>query len=687
MHMRLAPRIIWIPAVAAFAAFAASLPGLRVGPGTGMAAGPRADTGWVELQYRGRIGEVDVGPDGRLWMGSAQGEIFSADSVNGDWRMAAGPPPLPEDSFDIGVFLPHIDRVTWVGPRTAIASGYVGQGESQTHDRVLRTTDGGVRWDTVSFGDDQWVYDAFVDRAGGVWMGGSTGTLLFSADSGRTWRKVASPFDGSRVHAIWIDDGRTGVVGALGNALALTRDGGRTGDQLPTPFDQHKYRPADPESNDHELGEVALLDGTLWVAQEGHTFTSPVAAVAWTEVSPGDPLRTFTVDRASGTVYALGASRHVYEIPPGGAPRRLADAPLHAQATHLSVRDGVVYTVDEQGGLYRISRDRTVYSRPLTRTPARPRLWHVAGTAGVTYGASDFGVYATADSGRTWRLAGTSPLAIAGVLPLDGGRLMLWSGHGFNAVFDPGSGSLDKIAAFGGADVVGVVAADSLWVAYGGGQLESAGRVDVARTFYPGEFAGSGPNGFIYLSRDRGRSWTRAAEWPSHGVLGVFVHPGGTLTLLSYLGAIRRLTPEGAGYRAEDLVTATPRNRDAVPYVQELGAMYFDGREGWIDGWIHHLGNRRYVTYDGGRTWRQKEPRRNHYQAVFPARGGWVGTTGHRLFWIANHAEREIFATGGREVSDWEGDVRSIRAAVPTPDGAVTVLLRDGTVRRVELPR
>ncbi|MFL5386956.1 MAG: hypothetical protein ACJ8GN_31060 [Longimicrobiaceae bacterium] len=687
MHISLASRTIRIPAAAAAALVSASLAAVPGRPDVGIPAGPRADTGWVELPYRGRIGEVDVGPDGRLWMGSAQGEIFSADSVNGDWRMVAGPPPLPEDSFDLGIFLPHFDRVTWVGPLTAIASGNVGRGQSQTHDHLLRTTDGGVRWDTVSFGEDQWVYDAFVDRAGGVWIGGSTGTLLFSADSGRTWRKVASPFDGSRVHAIWIDDGWTGVVGALGNALAITRDAGRTGEPLPTPFDQRKYRPADAEDDDHRIEAVALVDGTLWVAQEGHTFTSPMAPVAWTEVSPGDPLRTFTVDRASGTVYALGASRHVYEIPPGGAPRRLAGAPLHAQAGRLSVRGGVVYTMDEEGGLYRISRDRTVYSRPLTRAAARPQLWHVAATAGMTYAASDFGVYATADSGRTWRLAGTAPHPIRDVLPLDDGRLMLWNGHGFNAAFDPGSGALEEIGAFGGADVVGVVAGDSLWVAFGGGQLESAGRVDVARTFYPGEFAGSGPNGFIYLSRDRGRTWTRAAEWPSHGVLGAFVHPEGSITLLSYLGALRRLTPEGAGYRAEDLVIATPRNRDSVPYVQELGAMYFDGRQGWIDGWIHHLGNRRYVTSDGGRTWLQKESRSHHYQGGFPLSGGWVGTTGHRLFRIANHAEREIFAAGGREASDWEGDVRSIRDAAPTADGGIAVLLRGGMVRRVQLPR
>src|SRR6185503_1348450 len=104
----------------------------------------------------------------RLWMASNRGETFSADSVNGDLRLVAGPPPVPADSMDLGIHLPTFDRVTWVSVRTGIASGFVGRGESPTKDAVLRTTDGGMRWDTVSFGGDQWIYDAFVDRNGGV---------------------------------------------------------------------------------------------------------------------------------------------------------------------------------------------------------------------------------------------------------------------------------------------------------------------------------------------------------------------------------------------------------------------------------------------------------------------------------------------------------------------------------------
>ncbi|HET7461580.1 MAG TPA: hypothetical protein VFJ82_10035, partial [Longimicrobium sp.] len=227
--MRSLLRWAWLPVLAgaaAFAAHAARRPAPPVARWQALRVPP--DSAWTELPVAGRVGQVDVGPDGRLWMGSAQGEIFVADSIGGDWR-AALPGPDPNDTSLDFISLPTIDRVTWLGPRTAIASGYIRRGDADATDAVLRTTDGGVRWDTVSFGVDQWVYDAFLDRNGGVWMGGSSGTLVFSGDSGRTWKTVSRPFDASgRLRSIWIEDGRTGVAAALANEFRLTRDGGRT---------------------------------------------------------------------------------------------------------------------------------------------------------------------------------------------------------------------------------------------------------------------------------------------------------------------------------------------------------------------------------------------------------------------------------------------------------------------------
>jgi len=654
-------------------------------PGGVAVAHAAPGAGWAELPLRGRVGEgIGLSPDGRLWITTTQGEIFAADSVNGDWREVTGPRFRDENDTSFAwTFYPDIDRVTWLNARTAIASGYVGRGESQAHDAVLRTVDGGVTWDTVTTGADQWNYDLFVDRDGGLWTGGSAGTLVFSGDGGKTWQRRSRPFGGSRLRAIWIEDGRRGVAAAVGNRLVETADGGRTWTPLPTPLDQQAFEPDGDEYDDHRFEAVAQLGETLWAVQENRVFTSPRSPVRWRQVGP-ERLVVMTVDRAACAVYALGESLHVYRLGNGGAARRITDAPLYAGARQLTAHAGVVYVADQNDGLYRISPGRTVYSRPLTRGTVRPRVVRVAPGAGRTWAATEHGLYSAAPGGRGWALAATSPRPIAGMVALDGGRVMLWDGHGANAVFDPRTGRMGEIAGLHGDDVVKVIAGDSVWLAYGGRQYESAMRVDVARTFVGGEFAGSRPNGFIYRSRDRGRGWTRIAEWPEHGVAAVFPHPDGALTLFSYLGSVMRLAPAGDGYRATPLVTATEANDRSVPYAQVVGALYFNGAEGWMDGWIHHLRNVRWETHDGGRSWSKTPPRDRHFRALFPAGGRWIASTGHRLFVLDGDGAAEIYDGGGREARfDAEGDETTIRDAAAGPDGTITILRPDGSTVRV----
>jgi photosystem II stability/assembly factor-like uncharacterized protein len=656
----------------------------------GGAARTRVAARWAELPMLGEFGEeLTLAPDGRLWIGTRQGEIFTADSVNGDWRRVAGPPAAGHDDDDLDEVLdrPAIDRVTWVDARTAIASGYIGRGSEMMKDAVLRTADGGATWDTVSMGVYQWTNDAFVDRDGGVWMAGSEGTLVFSGDGGRTWETRSPPFGtAGRVRAIWMEDGRTGVAAAPKNALKLTRDGGWSWQRLPTPLGQKRYRPDDTEYNDHRFEAVALLGGVLWAVQENHLFTSPLSPVRWREVGP-ERLVMMAVDRAAGEVYAVGESRHVYQVAGAGAPRRITRAPLYAPAASLAARGGVAYVVDREGGLYRVSPGRTVYSRPLTRGDAAPRLSRVAAGRGRTWAASEYGLYTGGPGGRGWVLTATSPRPIAGMAVLGDGRVMLWDGHGANVAFDPAARRMEEIAGLHGDDVVKVIGGDSVWLAYGGRQYESAMRVDVARTFRPNEFAGSRPNGFIYRSRDRGLSWAKVAEWPEHGVVAVFPHADGALTLFSYRGSVRRLTPDAGGYRADTLVTATDENRDSVPYAQVVGALYVHGAEGWMDGWIHHRGNVRYLTHDGGRSWTAGPLGPVHYQALCRSGGRWIASTGHRLFLLSGDSARQIYDGGGKEARfDIEGDTPSIVDVAEGPEGSVTALLRTGAAVRVGLP-
>lgn len=52
---------------------------------------------------------------------------------------------------------------------------------------------------------------------------------------------------------------------------------------------------------------------------------------------------------------------------------------------------------------------------------------------------------------------------------------------------------------------------------------------------------------------------------------------------------------------------ATERTRRRVPYVERAFFVEFlAGREGWVAGWTHHLGNFAFRSTNGGRSWRQE---------------------------------------------------------------------------------
>src|SRR5262249_3343185 len=188
--------------------------------------------------------------------------------------------------------------------------------------------------------------------------------------------------------------------------------------------------------------------------------------------------------------------------------------------------------------------------------------------------------------------------------------------------FDPATGDTKELGAFGGDDIIHIVPTGDFWVAYGGMQYETTRRIEVARTYFSGQFHGSVDHGFVYVSEDAGNTWTRADTWTDGGVATVFVASPNEIYLLSYLGAVRRLVRRDARWEAANLIAATADTLDKVPYVERPFAFYFsDASHGFVAGWIHHIGNRYFETADGGKTWTRVDEARFPYSRITPFRG------------------------------------------------------------------
>lgn len=557
-----------------------------------------------------REGSVEVSPDGGVWVAMWPHLMFRADSLRGDWQ------PRPATAQPTGRFwqysLGQVERITFLDARHALATGHLRPerdtaarpGPRHGNDGLLyRTDDGGLTWSPVTLPDAPWIMHAQAGPDGQAWIGGFESPILHTADFGRSWRVLGHPFGGDEgVRTFWFGPGGTGIAGDA-NRMAVTDDGGRTWRTVPTPLAQDAYE--DENHDNYTVDQVLGVPGAWIVEQGGRVFRTPRDRIRWTQL-PG--LSTVTREEETGTLFGMDTAGYLVRLEDGG-PRRIASRPLHARlAGRLTARGGAVYARDENGGLYRADGTRETFANPLTSALPVQRAQLVAWDGTGLVGSVASSLLRSPDLGRTWHRVAWLPIEPRGLATRGDGAVLAWDGHANAFWVDPATGRVEEAAALRGWDVVEIVRTPGRWLAFGGMQDETARRVEVAQTFFAGQFDGTRRTGFVLASTDEGRTWTQVDDWKEGGVAALFPHADGSLSLYSYLGSVRRLTPAATGYAARNLVVATRRNADAVPYVQWVSAFHFDGAgRGVVEGTIHHVGRRRFASDDGGRTWRRVE--------------------------------------------------------------------------------
>lgn len=658
----------------------------------------------VELEVVGRVTRLSVSPTGRLWLTTYMGNTYHADSVGGYWRYGPIQAAAPDSTWWME---DNLDAMTFFTPDTAFIWGYIGTDHETDRGLVLRTTDGGATWDSVSVQGGGWIHDAVASPDGEAWMSGSSGLLLHTADFGASWTARSRPFR-SQLIAIDMDARGVGLAGSIDEGLRVTRDGGVTWRSIPTPQQQGRYPPPPPEEEDLEeedleagiglpqldtlmdfgdgeetqatgplsvdvadmvevaapgtdpraaadtfpdpgteggqdrIDRVGVFRGRAVITQGGRVFHSALDSIDWQPL-PGDSLVLFAVSRdGAGLAGITGDGRFVW-YDAALRPRAVAGARMAARPLDLVVQGGVLHALDEHGAVYRADDRGLRHGYPLTREHPLRAVAHVRTEGARLWGTTGTHVYTSDDDGRTWARRGDVPFVIRGFAVRGADELLMWDGHGSNVLFDARTGASRAVESLNGDDVIGIVRRDSLWAAFGGMQYETAGRVEVSRTFFSGEFAGTRPHGFVYLSRDRGATWTRVDTWPEAGVAQLWMHPDGGMVLFSWLGSVRAVTRSGGGWSGETLHTAT--RSPATPYVEQPLAAYFtDARHGWVSGNIHNMGFRSYETDDGGRTWRAAGRGDFPFVHLEPFGTAYLASTPREVFRVEGGARTSLYA-------------------------------------------
>lgn len=611
-----------------------------------------------ELDIYGGVDQLSLTPSGRLWLTTRAGHTYHAHDLTADW--AEG--PLLLDKGELLSVRHSIDRISFFTDEIGFASGYLSTEEFGSTDKIFRTEDSGETWHAVDFGDDEWIYDVFARENGEAWMGGSSGSFLYTNDFARTWDKRSTPFKSMRTNVIYMEDSSVGVVGALGNGIKITRNNGRSWKKLPTPLDQRRYTSADDGHRDHRITRIGVFKGFLLVRQHGHVFHTSMEKVDWQDLASMD-LIDFQVDPRTNRLIGITQERQVVELDERLEPQLLAPLKIEAYPVDIRLVDGKVYVLDANRGIYEISQAGTRFSHPLTTGGPKPTVGVARMHGDHLWGVTKHHLYISTDRGETWCRAGQVRFPIRGLVTKSPDQAIIWDGHGNNAQFDRTLGTSTALDDLGDDDVVQILKSDGLWIAYGGMQYETTYRIEVARTYYSGQFRGSKDSGFVYISNDRGGTWTKIDEWTNRGVAKVFRAPWGDIYLLSYLGSVRRLRPHDVGYEPRDLIVAADENREAVPYVEMAHTLYFaDENTGYIGGWIHHIGKKYFKTEDGGRSWRQIEEEEFPYAGMVEATDGYYAYTPSELTYLQGQrrwsvpAARQELSEQGSGISDLSTD-------------------------------
>jgi photosystem II stability/assembly factor-like uncharacterized protein len=158
------------------------------------------------------------------------------------------------------------------------------------------TSDGGKAWSARKLQEDDKHFNAILKTGEGqLLILGEAGAILHSADAGKTWKPVASPYKGSLFGAVVAKDGAVVAFGMRGRIFRSV-DGGKT------------WKEVENASTTTLMGGTALADGTLVISGgSGRLMRSGDNGQTFTAVDSGS-IKAFSkpIAGAPGTLLLMG---------------------------------------------------------------------------------------------------------------------------------------------------------------------------------------------------------------------------------------------------------------------------------------------------------------------------------------------------------------------------------------------
>jgi photosystem II stability/assembly factor-like uncharacterized protein len=175
-----------------------------------------------------------------------------------------------------------------------------------TAGKILRTTNGGTKWDTITYSGGQDVYDMHFPTPQVGFGVGYQGTVIKTTNGGASWTSIATGLD-NFLFTTWFTSATTGFAAGEYGKIFKTTSGGSSWQELPS------------KTTDFIYGIQFIDANTGYVAGEGGIFWTTNAGATWDTVAMGSTDTYYSVHFVDpNTGWAGGGSGAIYATKDGG---------------------------------------------------------------------------------------------------------------------------------------------------------------------------------------------------------------------------------------------------------------------------------------------------------------------------------------------------------------------------------
>ncbi|RZL44410.1 MAG: hypothetical protein EOP00_19990 [Pedobacter sp.] len=383
----------------------------------------------AKLEIKGRVNEISVAPDEKIWLVNAMGNAYYTESIHSNWHHKK-PFFKSKDDFDN----PHFDRISFFNKDTAILTGYISVSQSEyKKNGFYSTQDGGQTWKLLDYGGDSWIYDVFVDKRGYAWMGGSSGDIYFSKDYGQNWEKLNSPYNSSsRIHSIFMLNTNEGISGALENYIYYTKNNWKSSKKIPTPFDQKKYENEGGYS-DNRIEKIIQWDNYIVVNQSGNIFYTDANEINWRKFSV--KIIDFELDQDSKKLLAITDSLNIVSLSTPTKFYNISNEPLKQFPLDIQVVNQSLYIISHNYEIYKVESKGVSRVIPYTTDIKIRKPLLVKQSKKIKWGIEGNQIYLAEGHKDEWYRENVVDFEISDFELINDSTAILWDGVNNNYIY------------------------------------------------------------------------------------------------------------------------------------------------------------------------------------------------------------------------------------------------------------